>query len=164
METYNEEKDDGARQQAKAQMASIVSMVQRWEHSSECTGDEDCKLTDEEILNGLGIVQKGRATDDQRGDYHDTDAALTAILEDPLSVQFRSDWHNSYEAAEDHEFNMLLCTGGPAVRLIGEIEENHTASHVILQYQDWYTPWIEYLDLNDEEREALKTYATIHLE
>ena len=28
-----------------------------------------------------------------------------------------------------------------------------------LEYQDWFTPWIEYLDMSHEEHEALLTYA-----
>ena len=46
------------------------------------------------------------------------DRAREAIHEDALSVLVRSGWYvPGSEAAEPEEFEILLCTGGPAVRL-----------------------------------------------
>ena len=41
------------------------------------------------------------------------------VLEDALDIQVRSDWHSLGEDPETAEFSILLCTGGPAVRIKG---------------------------------------------
>lgn len=83
--------------------------------------------------------------------------AETRIHEDPLSVRVRSDWREpGEESSEAVEFEILLCTGGPAVRIIGSLahEEPDTAR---LEYQDWGTPWTEY-GLSSDETDVLLTY------
>lgn len=51
------------------------------------------------------------------------EAAQTSIDEDPLSVEVRGDWHvPGGEGAKPSEFMILLCTGGPAVRIRGELD------------------------------------------
>ena len=79
------------------------------------------------------------------------------IQEDPLSVQVRSDWHSPGERGEDSDFEILLCTGGPAVRIIGELS-NGEPSRCWLEHQDWGTPWQEYITTGSDH-EALLTYA-----
>lgn len=102
---------DNARNQAKAQLASISEMV--------------ANLTNAEPED---------AQDDAR----------QVITEDALSVQVRSDWHNPGEDSEASEFMILLCTGGPAVRIIGELSEYKEPESARLEYQDWGTPWTSY--------------------
>ena len=55
------------------------------------------------------------------------------------------------------EYKITLCTGGPAVRIVGELDNGypHSAS---LEYQDWGTPWTAYW-LKEEEEEILLEYA-----
>jgi hypothetical protein len=38
---------------------------------------------------------------------------------------------------------ILLCTGGPAVRIVGELDRG-TPCRAWLEYQDWGTPWTQY--------------------
>ena len=151
--------DTRAKDQARSQLDSIVEMVKRLEHVRECDG-EDCKLSDKEILEGINIYFKDgmAASEEDRESYHNKDDALQQIAEDPLSVQVRSGWANSPEEMEAEEFAILLCTGGPAVRIIGGLDRNEPASAKI-EYQDWFTPWEALLPLEDEEHEALLTYA-----
>ena len=82
-----------------------------------------------------------------------------AIAGDPLEVSIRAGWHSPGEEADmDFEYKILLCTGGPAVRLIGDLglwKEPDTAK---IQYQDWFTGW-ETLPTDSEEDEAMLTYA-----
>jgi hypothetical protein len=53
----------------------------------------------------------------------DEDAAREAIQEDPLSFQVRSGWYQpGSEDNEPEEFELLLSTGGPATRIIGDID------------------------------------------
>ncbi len=83
-------------------------------------------------------------------DETEREEAEQTIHEDPLSVQVRSDWHNPGEKGEISEYNILLCTGGPACRIIGELENGQPTSAKI-EHQDWGTPWTEYrLSAEDE--------------
>ncbi|MBA7480216.1 hypothetical protein ES707_15665 [subsurface metagenome] len=154
-----ETKDNRAKEQARAQLDSIVEMVKRLEHCQDCDG-EDCQLSDKEILEGIGIYfEEGMtATEGDRETYHNEDEARQAIEEDPLSVQVRSGWASCPEEMEAEEFEILLCTGGPACRITGGLDRNEPDSAQI-EYQDWFTPWEEYLDTTHEERQALLTYA-----
>lgn len=72
----------------------------------------------------------------------DEDNARTTILEDALEVQVRSGWCNSKEDMEPEEFFILLCTGGPALRIRGRLDRGEP-SRCWLEYQDWGTPWTQ---------------------
>jgi hypothetical protein len=39
---------------------------------------------------------------------------------------------------------ILLSTGGPALRIRGELDEYKQPYRAWLEYQDWFTPWTEY--------------------
>ncbi|GAI79740.1 unnamed protein product [marine sediment metagenome] len=154
--------DTRAKEQAKAQLESIVDMVKRLEHARECPGDEDCKLPDSEICAGLNLsYQEGdTATEEEREEYHDEEAARQSISEDPLSVQVRSDWHTpGDEDNKPTEYTILLCTGGPACRIIGDLDGFQQPDTAKLEYQDWFTPWAGYHDATLEDGETLLSYA-----
>lgn len=90
----------------------------RLEHSQECDGDGDCQLTDTEIYDGINLhYDGGKATWEEREEYNHEEEAQRAIAEDLLSLQVRSGWRKLGEEAEDEDFEILLCTGGPAVRI-----------------------------------------------
>lgn len=90
------------------------------------------------------------------------DDELEAISSDPLSVEVRSrwmelrDWGNS-EQGQPEEFKILLCTGGPAVQIVGDLDNNNEPERVRLQHQDWGTPWTDY-PLTAEDEEVLLEY------
>ena len=162
------EEKNRAKEQARAQLDSIVRMVKRLQHVRACDGDEDCELTDQEILEGVDIFyEEGMtASEEDREQYHDEDAAREAIQEDPLSVQVRSEWHTPGQESEEGEYEILLCTGGPAVRIFGDLgrysEPDGRYSEpddAQLEYQDWFTAWERYCDTSPEEDEALLYYA-----
>ncbi len=159
MPTTEDEKR--AQQQARAQLDSIVEMVKRLEHVQECDGGEECNLSDAEIFAGNEILYKEGmvASGEDREQYHDRDSAQQTIEEDPLSVQVQSGWHNPGEQAEDTDYEILLCTGGPAGRIIGKLDQHGQPETAELEYQDWFMPWIRYGDTSGEEGEALLTYA-----
>ena len=90
------------------------------------------------------------------GDCTDHEDAQNRIMEDPLSLEFRSGWETDKTALEAREFCLLLTTGGPAVRIIGEIE-NGSPSNPQLQVQDWGTPWTDHL-VNSADEATLQTY------
>ena len=85
------------------------------------------------------------------------EAAEIIAVENALEVSFRSGWNDDPCNLSAQEFKILLCTGGPAVRIIGYLEQNEP-EEVKLQHQDWFTPWQDY-PLTDEEREILHAYS-----
>jgi hypothetical protein len=93
------------------------------------------------------------------GDCEDQDDARQRIEEDPLSLEVRSDWHAPGSGAEDTEFCLLLGTGGPAVRIIGELESGRPTS-AKLQTQDWFTSWTD-VNTSIEDDDALLTYCNV---
>ena len=85
--------------------------------------------------------------------------AEETIQEDPLEVSIRSDWHTPGEEADtDTEYKILLCTGGPAVRIIGQLGKWNEPETAEIQYQDWFTPWVT-LPTDSDEEAAMLTYA-----
>lgn len=78
------------------------------------------------------------------GDCEDEDSARQRIDEDPLSLQVRSGWVSPGEEMKAEEFELLLGTGGPAVRIIGELDEYGEPYSAILQVQDWFQPWTDF--------------------
>lgn len=158
-------KDERARDQAIAQMESIKNMVARLEHVRDCDGGGDCELADNDLCDGLGLFLEplpAKEREKYKEEYHDEDAARQAISEDPLSIEVRSGWLSPSEFSssriEPEEFTILLCTGGPAVRLIGELDEHNQPKDVRIEYQDWFTPWEE-LVLDHEGYEIIEKYA-----
>ena len=83
------------------------------------------------------------------GEFANREEVEQRISEDPLSVLVRSDWYSPGASGEDIapvEFEILLCTGGPAVRIRGDLNLHNEPSRAGLEYQDWGTPWTEYYE------------------
>ena len=125
---------DHAREQAGAQLDSISELVKALETARE---------------HGEAVLF---------GDTVDADRAEEAIWEDAFSVEVRSGWYSPGGDSEPSEYTILLCTGGPACRIIGELDEWCQPDTVRLEYQDWFVPWESY-PLDAGEREALLVYA-----
>src|SRR5919199_3876661 len=130
-------KDERARAQASAQLASIEELVKCLHHAEECN-DTAC---------GADCP-------------HDVDEAREAITDDVLSVDVRTDWHRvgAIEACKPTHYKILLCWGGPAVQIVGTLDNANQPDSARLQYQDWFTGWMNY-PLTDEEEQTLITYA-----
>jgi hypothetical protein len=111
----NEDKLASARRQGQAQFDSIVEMVDR------------LKVAEEQAIDGPD----------------ETEAARRWIEEDALSVLVRSGWHmpGSEDDQKAEEYEILLCTGGPAVRIIGQLNEFGEPETARLEVQDWFQPW-----------------------
>jgi len=133
-----------AKSYAQACLSNIREMLEKLEHARECDGEEidgePCEhLNDEE--------------------WHDEDAAQQAIDDDPLSIQVRDGWKSlGAESDGPEEFEILLTTGGPAARLIGDLDGHSQPSRVRFEYQDWFKPWTEVI-LDSADRAILKDYA-----
>lgn len=92
------------------------------------------------------------------GDCESREDAEQRIQYDALSVEVRSDWHMPCADGEPDQFRILLCTGGPAVQIRGELDEYNEPYRAWLEYQDWGTPWTERVN-QPGDQDALLTYA-----
>lgn len=76
---------------------------------------------------------------------NERDAAETAIFESPLSVMVRDGWRSPgwTDSSQDdpEEYEILLSTGGPALRIWGKLKKLNKPISAVLQMQDWGTPW-----------------------
>lgn len=91
-----------------------------------------------------------------------TEDAEQWALEAPLEIRFRSGWTfgpGFAFSAEGGEMAILLCAGGPAVRILCGIE-NGEPTECRLQGQDWGTPWID-VQTTTNEQEALQSFASV---
>lgn len=106
--------------------------------------------------NGAELKELSEAA----GDCESQDAARDRIQEDPLCVEVQSGWYNPCSLEDTpppEEFQILLCTGGPAVRIMGELDENGTPTRAWMEYQDWGTPWTRFFGT---DQETLLAYAS----
>lgn len=80
-----------------------------------------------------------------------------SILNSALTVEFRSGWSTNFDELEIEEFKILLSWGGPALRVIGELDQYKQCENVKLQFQDWGTYWTNY-ELTEKEEESLNWF------
>jgi hypothetical protein len=124
-----EQEKDRAKDQAAAQIDSIRQMVKALTDAMEKDDDEAREQAEQAICN------------------------------DPLSVQVRTGWHDLGKKAEPDEFMILLCTGGPAVRIVGDLDDHMQPENPHIEFQDWFTPWEEY-HMTDEEEDDVLSYCS----
>lgn len=84
------------------------------------------------------------------------------MRESVLSVEIREGWKEPDDGAsfDPTEFRILLTTGGPALRIMGELD-NSEPSRCWLQHQDWGTPWTQYFSRSSERATALRWFASL---
>jgi hypothetical protein len=90
--------------------------------------------------------------EEKAGDCEDEDDARRRIDEDVLSLRVFGERIEGEWKATNYE--LLLSTGGPAVRIVGGLADGEAAS-ARLEVQDWFKPWTEY-PTNDD---VLMSYA-----
>ena len=78
----------------------------------------------------------------------------------PLSVLVRSNWISPGGEMLASEYEVLLCTGGPAVRIRGDLSEHCEPETVRLECQDWFITW-DRLSIDPDEAEALLRFAEL---
>ena len=90
--------------------------------------------------------------------FEDADTLRERVLEAPLSVQVRDGWRDPYGKSDgSEEFMILLSTGGPALRVIGELDHRRCPDDSRLEWQDWGEPWTK-LETTNEEDNALRVF------
>ena len=120
--------DDNAYNQARAQMESISDMMRRYREAQEIEGYAAMEAVEDEIMN------------------------------DPLEISVRSLWTPLGMPMEADEFRILLCTGGPAVQIVGDLDEHGGIyGQPRLEYQDWFTPWTN-CSLTEDQQQDLLAY------
>ncbi len=96
------------------------------------------------------------------GTNHDvvTEWIEDAMREAPLSVEIREGWKGPGDGAslDPEEFRVLLSTGGPALRIKGELNHGEP-SRCWLEIQDWGTPWVRMFSQHEYEVNALRWFA-----
>lgn len=91
----------------------------------------------EEIIRLMKIWQNAVNTNR----YTLADSIEQQAMEMPLSVTVRHGWKVPGSDSKPEEFEILLGTGGPAVRIYGTLDNYHCPDNVQIQNQDWGTPW-----------------------
>lgn len=135
---------DTARNQAINQMQYIEDLLgalnMDWDTYSELQDfldhDDESELEEDDLAMLKELTE-------QAADCDNRDEALERLQQNPLDLQFRSDWESGTSDLTPHEFAILLCTGGPAVRIRGYLDNYGTPSNAWVEYQDWNTPWTE---------------------
>ena len=74
--------------------------------------------------------------------FDEGDLLQERLQEIPLSVEVRTGWYDpAGEQAQPSEYCLLLTTGGPACRIVGDLDDDGQPTSAQLQHQDWGTPW-----------------------
>lgn len=91
----------------------------------------------------------------------DSDDIIESIYGSPLSVRVRGGWYApgaEDKGGEPEEFEILLTTGGPALRIVGDLDRGQPEKPR-LQWQDWGTPWTDAGNISEQDEAALLTFA-----
>jgi len=124
---------DKSRQQALVKVESIVEMVKRLKEARES------------------------------GDQQAIDEAQDLIYSNPLSVQVRTAWEDPNRLqkpdidVQPTEYKILLCTGGPSVRIRGNLNEYGEPKNTYVEHNDWFDGWAQ-ITLDKEQKEAIIEY------
>lgn len=143
-----------ARAQGQAQFDSIKEMVEALEGWEKAATAEGWNGPHRDQYNGIYFKNadgsQWAARDwqqlckEQDIDTERDDDAERAIHEDALSVEVRSGWYvlGARDAdTKPAEYCILLCTGGPACRIVGQLSEHGEPETAVMEVQDWFQPW-----------------------
>jgi hypothetical protein len=156
--------DTHAQDNAKGWLETIQELVPRL--NSERTkyvvyfnnDNEEKDFQDEDEAEAFAALHEESSVNEKTfQDEDDAEKAREEIQEGPLSVQVRSGWHDPNGESEAEEFEILLSTGGPALRIRGDLSEHKEPSRAYLETQDWGTPWTQFF-LTSEESDDVLTY------
>jgi hypothetical protein len=164
--TATNKEQNHAEQNARAWVENIAEMIAKLDkagaaklYADNLTEDERLKfLTDNDVtydpeMDDAAEMLANLIVEDAicPPDFEwDEDSARQEIQESPLSLQVRSGWVSPGEEMEASEFEILLSTGGPALRIRGELDEHKQPDRAWLEYQDWGTPWTQYFDVEQD--------------
>lgn len=142
-----------ARENAAAWMSSVAQMVA----ALEVDYDRLAELREQDERDEAEAEEFRELTEAATVDgdlMEDREEAERRITEAPLSVQVRSGWVDPGAEMTAEEFEVLLTTGGPALRIRGELDSGQP-HRAWLEYQDWGTAWTEYHGENADQATLL---------
>lgn len=122
------------------------------------------KTTAESILEAYQAFQaleEGEESATYDGEtFTDADEIRERIQEEPLSVLVSYGWVQPGQMPEDgpEEYEILLGTGGPAVRIFGKLNKWSEPDTATLQGQDWFKPW-QATETTSEQDDAILWFA-----
>lgn len=119
----------------RALVAAMNVDYDRLEELQDMAGDD---MSPEEVEELREIVEAASVDGEI---FENADEVRERIQEAPLSVEVRSGWTSIGAKMQAEEFCILLSTGGPALRIVGELDEHMQPTRAWLEYQDWGTPW-----------------------
>lgn len=130
---------------ARATMQTINTL---WELSFFAERPFDGDLEDLSLTAKQFASEQGWEIDGNRDRLADSINEFAGEM--PLSVLVRSDWHlpEPGKATVPSEFEILLSTGGPAIRITGDLDSYVQPYRAQLQYQDWGVPWTDFPESN----------------
>lgn len=150
MTTETTETNDSQRQ-AEAQVASIILLMDAYEAANDNEPDFFTRDIISE-LDSAGVNIEDFDPDDFTS--FDPSPRLMGTLADniqqtisnyPLEVTIRTDWHAvGAEDSKPTHYQILLSTGGPATRIVGELSQYGEAVTAAIEHQDWFTPWLAF--------------------
>jgi hypothetical protein len=73
---------------------------------------------------------------EEAGNYDKVDELREAESEDVLCVE-----QLTHSLRGNCEWEILLTTGGPAARVVAEVDIDGQVRYATFQYQDWFQPW-----------------------
>lgn len=93
---------------------------------------------------------------DGDNDERTADAIREAMREKVAGVSVRSYWTQPGEPFEPGEVDLTLSGGGPATRVLCQLDAYGEPCDCRLQFQDWFTPWQDY---GEADGDALDWFA-----
>jgi hypothetical protein len=119
------------------------------------------------------IVEKYEEIHNESNNADNDEDAHKWAVEQPLSVLVKSGWTEVGKPMHAYEFELLMGSGGPAVRITGDLDEMYQpeAGTIRLEVQNWGTPWValtlmdnagdaDPIKLADHRRAALHWFAS----
>ena len=111
-----------------------------------------------EILGELEASYEQAQMGEEMEDEDKPGSIQERLQEMPLSVSVRSGWQQpGVTDTAPEEYELLMGTGGPAVRIYGRLDEHSRPVSAELQGQDWGTPWER--TTVDQDEEVLRHFA-----
>lgn len=153
--------EESLKETGRCAAAAIIKMVAALECDYGRMAELNTFLITEGLLN-TEARQELHELQTAAGECTSREEAEERIREDALDVRMRGDWY-SYgtepaDAAKPVEAYILISTGGPASRIMLELDDGEP-SRAWLEVQDWYTPWTRYYDFSHGFEDKLLDYA-----
>lgn len=127
----------------------IKHAMQQARAQYDCIADMILRLAVAEEQAHTGPDETGASMRDIHDDIHDS----------PLSLLVRDGWREPGAGASPEEYELLLYTGGPAVRICGQLDSYCQPISAQLDCQGWGTPWTDAREvLPDNWQEVLMSY------